>query len=77
MLLGLSDTNLVRTQTTKRYQRQCDFLYLVSQIQRVVTDKFVHQKLKEGSKTHGGNQALVCTYSDVRLGSPGAELSLL
>lgn len=75
MPLGLSDTNLVRTQTTRRYQRQCDFLFHVSRIQRVVTDYMVHQRLKEGSKTHGGNQALVCTYSDVRLRDPGAEAS--
>ncbi len=67
LVLGLSDTNMVRVKTTKQYIKECEYCVLVAPIGRVTTDDMVHHRLMEAFRRPGVQKMLVTTKIDVSL----------
>ena len=67
LVLGLSDTNMVRVKITKQYIRECAYCVLVAPIGRVTTDDIVHHRVMETLRRPGARKMLVTTKIDVSL----------
>lgn len=66
-VLGLSDTNMARVNTTKQYIKGCAYCVLVAPIGRATTDDIVHHRLMEALRRPGVRKMLVTTKIDVGL----------
>ena len=67
LILGLSDINTARVNTTKQYIKECAYCVLVAPIGRVTTDDIVHHRLMEALRRPGVRKMLVTTKIDVSL----------
>ncbi|KJX94687.1 hypothetical protein TI39_contig4165g00006 [Zymoseptoria brevis] len=61
---GISDTNQVRVDTTLQHINNCDQLFIVARIGRIVTNTAVNMLLKQYGKAFRGNIAVVVTRCD-------------
>lgn len=63
-LPGVSDTNQLRVKSATEYLKECDVLWVVAKIDRVVTDDSVHALLQKYGERFAGKVAVICTRSD-------------
>ena len=79
LLSGLRDTNLARVRATERYLLKCDHIFVVTKIQRAITDKSVKSSIYSVLQNHVSSEwndmaarnlqiAVVCTKIEVSFG---------
>ena len=74
-LPGLSDVNRIRTQTTQKFQRQCDLIFVVASSLRIESTPDVLDHLAHNKYAVGTRKVLVCTKID-DLGGEASPLDL-
>ncbi|KAI9879730.1 MAG: hypothetical protein M1830_007515 [Pleopsidium flavum] len=67
-LPGYRDINLARVKAAQRYLFSCDEVFVVANINRVVSDESVHSTVSDylgrGLNSTKGNLAIICTHAD-------------
>lgn len=63
-LPGVTDTCQTRVEATTRYLKECDVLWVVARIDRIVTDTSVQEALQRYAERFEGRVAIIATRAD-------------